>query len=57
MHKLHVIMVLGDGREGSWMTKISGGGQNKASKMQIISERQMHRERKREKTGGRLVDG
>lgn len=56
MHKLCVIMEQGGGREGLWMTKISEGGeggQNKASKTQIISERQ----REREKTGGRLVDG
>lgn len=58
MHKLHVIMELGAGREGLWMTKISGGGKNKARKMQIISERQMDRERRTEnrwKVGGWMI--
>lgn len=44
MHKLHVIMGQGDGREGLWVTKISGGS-NEASKTQIISERQRDTER------------
>lgn len=52
MHKLHVITGLGGGREGLWMTKISGGS-NEASKMQIISDR----ETQRGQTCGRLMDG
>lgn len=54
MHKLHVIMGLGGRREGSWMTKISGGS-NEASKTQIISETQ--RDTHTERTSMWKIDG
>lgn len=57
MHKLHVIMGRGGGREGLWMTKISGGS-NEASKTQIISERQRHTHTERTnmwKIDGRMI--